>query len=312
MNTRPHYESNHEAHHHQCSRLPGFFTALLVIFLPAPLSAEWFYDASADVTYNDNLSNAPWSRDIEDDTSVEGELSLGYYRQETDYVSVSVAAVLQGVRQMDFTGLDHVSAGISASLRGKAGLGADAPWVKMSGTVMRDEYRNDPRDGWYYNLSVAAGKRFGNRWDTHLVFACEQSQADQVVDVPFLVTNFGIHGDAFSTHSCSLTAGGVFTMTDRLALLFDYTRRRGTVTSTTSPDLEILEYSDAATLDTAFGANRVAYRVDADTDIFSAGLSWALGDRASLNANFIRRDSQVNEDISYGNNIFSIGILYAY
>jgi len=294
------------------TRLHAFCTALLVFSLPAPLYAEWLYDASAGATYNDNLSNAPWDRDIEDDISAEGNVSLVHYWQATDRVSVSVAGVLQGVRQFDFTGLDHVSAGITAALRGKAGLGTDALWVKMSGAAMRDEYRFDPRDGWHYNLSVAAGKHFGNRWDMHLVFACEQRRADQVVDSPFLVTFYGIHGDAFNTHSCSFTAGGVYAMTNRLALLFDYTRRTGTVTSTTRPDFEILEYSDAGTPDTVFGADRIAYRIDADTDIFSGGLNWALGNHTSLNANYTRQESRGDGELTYYNNIFSIGILYAY
>lgn len=292
--------------------LRGWPAALLLATVSGSAHAEWFYEASAKASYNDNLSNASSSRDIESDAAMEGNFSGGRYWQLTDRAGLAVTADLGGVRQIDFTGLDHLSMGATASLRTKLGLGAEAPWVRIAGTGTRLEYNFGPRDGWRYTLSIEAGKRFGDRLDLHLRYTYDNRLTDRSVDIPFLVSTFGVHGDAFDTEGHSLNVGGVYTLTDRIALLLDYTRRQGTVTSTTRANKEIFDASDAITPDIVFGLDRFAYRVDVDSDIISAGLSWAVNEHASLNAIYTYQNSGGYEDVTYTNNIVTIGLLYAY
>jgi hypothetical protein len=285
--------------------------ALLLSYI-TPTQAQWLVNAGAGYEFNDNLPNARLSGDIKSDNAFLANLSAGRYFQLTDSTGLALTADLGGTTYARFDGLNNVFYGATAGLKQKFGLGEYAPWIRLSGSAAYHDFENDPRDGWRYNLSAGIGKRLSERWEVQLNYRYEERNSDHIVNIPFLVNNFGIGGDAFNiaAHNVSLT--GIFTVTDKLTAYLGYTRREGDVTSTSREEEEIFEYSDAVAVDNAFGKDTFAYRVQASTNIFSAGLSWALTNHASLNIGYDRQDSTVSKDVQYTNNTGRLNLLYRF
>lgn len=55
-----------------------------------------------------------------------------------------------------------------------------------------------------------------------------------------------------------------------------------------------------------------AYTLDADTDSYIAGLSWALNGHVSINLGYERRTSSGAGDFGYDNELIETSLLYGY
>ena len=273
---------------------------------------ERLLDTSVALQYNDNLPNASLSRDIKSDTTFEFSLSPGYHSQLTGYTGLTVSADLAVSRQFHYGGLDNIAAGVSTDLRHKFGLGLYAPWAMASGSVRYVNYDDGQRDGWMYTASINAGKLITERFSVQLGYRYEGRRSDDSVDIPALVANFGISGDAFDTDAHYLDLNGMYQINQRLSVVLGYTFRTGEITSTTLRNSEIFEASDAISVDPVYGPDRFAYRISADTSIFSAGASFALTNRMSFNVSYAYRNSDAYEDLSYNNNLVRIDLLYSF
>ena len=273
---------------------------------------EWFLDTSVALQYNDNLPNASLDQDIKDDTAFEFSLSPGYHSQLSGYTGLTVSADLGVTRQLDYNGLDNIAAGVNAGLRRKFGLGLYAPWARISGSARYHGYDDGQRDGWLFTASVDGGKLLTDRLSIQLGYRYESRRTNESVHIPALVANFGIRGDAFDTDAHNLSLNGMYQINQRLSLVLGYTFRTGEITSTTLRNNEIFEASDAISVDPVYGPDRFAYRISADTNIFSAGVSLAITNRMSFNVSYAYRDSDAYEDLSYSNNLVRVALLYNY
>lgn len=286
--------------------------AALVMLLAARLAhADWIFDGKLESEYDDNVPRAISGRDVAGDFSVNAEVAPGTYFQLTDRLGFTLAAPLSGSLFADFDGLNNVSAGLSAALRAKLGLGPEALWIRAAAGASWYDFDHALRDSWRYRAALNAGRWIGTRWQLQIGYAFDRRRATEVEDIPFLVTNFGIPGDAFDGDAHTLSLAATYTITPRLAGVLGYARRMGDVTATTRRDFEVFEYSDAIAADPVFGPDRVAYRVDVDTDVYTAGLSYALGQRGSLNLGYEVQHGTTH-DIAYDNHIVRIGLLYSY
>jgi hypothetical protein len=154
--------------------------------------------------------------------------------------------------------------------------------------------------------------RPGARWNVQASWRFERRRSDEVQDIPFLVDNFGIGGDCWDIDGHSLSLDAVYDVSERLAIVLGYTRRMGETTATTRIGPAVFEASDAIAPDVVFGADRFGYRVDADTNIFAAGLSLAIGDHASLNAGYEYQDSNADRGFEYANHIAHFNALFSW
>jgi hypothetical protein len=299
------------------------YSTLAIILLIGGMKfayAEWIGNVSAQYEFNSNLSNAQPSSDINSDSAFRMNLSGGKYFQLTDSTGLNLTADLGGTNQIRFNGLNNISYGLSTSLRHKFGLGDAAPWISVVGSAAYHDFENAPRDGWRYNLSFSMGKRLTERFTLQLKYRYEEQIADRIYNIPGLTLQtfeedeppIPIYGDAFnlSAHNVSLT--GIFTVTDTLTGFLAYTRREGGITSTIGYEPEILEYGDAVALDSAFGNNRYAYKVDASTNLVSAGLSWAMTGHASLNLGYDWMQTTGDYDLEYNNNLAHFSLIYSF
>jgi hypothetical protein len=293
--------------------VPAQVCLLLLLFANAPVTvAAWFIDSGLQLEYNNNLANAELDVDIVEDTALLLSLVPGYYLQLDDYSGLSLSAGLDAAKQNDYPGLDNLAAGLNASLRRKFGLGPDVPWSRLSISVARIDFDDQKRDGWKYLAGIAAGKRIGQRWDVQINYLFERRRSDEVEDIPSLASNRGIFGNAYDVDSHSLSATGIFTINVDWALALAYTRRMGEVWSTTLRNSEIFQASDAITPDPVFGADRFAYRIDADSNIFRFGINRGIGNHLSAELGYTYRDSKAKGGLAYTNSLLQFRLNYTY
>ena len=290
--------------------------ALLLIpiacqFLSCSARAEWFLDASLGLDADSNVPRAQLDSDIEDDGVLMAGVATGYFFQLTDRTGLTLGAEFGADKFFEFEGLDNFSAGLAAAVRTKLGVGVGAPWIRAALSVAHDDYDHALRDAWHYSASISAGVRIGTRWSVQLGYLHERRRADEVRDIPFLRDNFGIDGNAWDIDADNVTASGVYDVSERWSVLFGYARRMGQVTSTTRINNEIFQASDAIAPDEVYGIDRFAYRVDANTNIFSLGLSRAMGDHVSINLGYDYQDSSAEYGLSYANHIGHITVLFS-
>lgn len=282
----------------------------ILLLISGNVYAEWLLDTSVALQYNDNLANASLDQDIKRDTSFEFSLIPAYHAQLSGYTGLTLAADLDVIKQLDYSGLDHFSTGVKADIRRKFGLGRLAPWASIGAAVRYLDYDDGQRDGWTYSFSINAGKLLTDRFTLQGGYRYERRRTDQSLDIPDLVKAFGIGGEAFDTDGHHLEITGLYQINERLSLVLGYTFRTGTITSTTLRNNEIFEASDAIAADPVYGPDRFAYRITADTNIYSAGLSLAINNRMSFNVSYAYQNSDAYEDLAYNNNLVRVDLLY--
>jgi hypothetical protein len=294
------------------NQLAAVLGAVLCYLPVQPVSAAWFIDAGIHLEHNDNLANAELDLDIVDDSTIQLSMLPGYYLQLDGNTGLTLAAPLDAARQSEFSGLDSLSAGLNVSLRRKFGLGMDVPWIRVSLLTARNDYDDRKRDGWKYVAGIAAGKRISPRWDVQIAYTFDRRRSDEIEDIPALAAGRGIYGNAYDLDTHSVSATGIFTLNYQWSLAFSYVRRMGEVCSTTFRNSEIFQASDAITPDPVFGPEKFAYRIDADTDIYSIGVNRGIGNHLAADLSYTYRDSTADAGPEYSTGLLQFRLNYTY
>lgn len=283
--------------------------ALLVCLsgLVPPAHADWIFDAEAGVVHESNVGLAKLGRDRKSDTAATTSASAGHVFALTDRYTATVTGDAAGIAWDRLGGLSNVSFGTTAAFRGKFGVGPQAPWLRLFGSGARQEYDLDVRDGWRYRLGAGLGTRWGERWDVSAEYAFEQRVADHGK-----VVSRRLPGDAFDVESQTWSVRADVLVTETVSVFAGYALREGEVVSTTQRNAEIVLASKALTADPAFGSRFVAYRLDATTHVFSAGLTVVLGRRWSANVGYEYQMADAIHDLEYRNHVVRGGISYRY
>jgi hypothetical protein len=269
--------------------------------------AAWIADVEAGLVYEDNVNLAEKERDTLSDTALGAALSAGHLVNVTDRSAVSLTGDVVGAGYTRFGGLSNLYLGVTAAFRHKFGLGAAAPWVRVSGSAARLEYREDVRDGWRYRLAAGAGKRLGERWEVRVEYAYDHRTADHETAI-----TPRLPGDVFDQTSHTVSARVDYQHSPLLVVFAGYALRLGDVASTTPRNADIFAASTAVTPDPAFGPDAFAYKIDATTHLLTVGLSVALGAQASFNLGYERQIGLGDGGIDYSNNVFRASFLYSY
>lgn len=270
-------------------------------------SAVWIFDAEAGLVHESNVGLGQRGRDTHYDTALSTSVSAGAAMPLDDRNVASATADVNGMAWDRFSGLNSLSLGLTGAFRSKLGLGAEAPWVRVSSSVARQEYDIDVRDGWRYRVGAGAGKRLDERWDLRAEYAFEERLADHEKAV-----SPRLPGDVFDLTSHTVSVRAEFLSSETISLSAGYAWRAGDVVSTTRRNPTIFAASSALARDRAFGSNTFAYKIDATTHIPSFGLSVVLGPRWSLNLGYERQIGQTRRGIDYHNDVVRAGFLYSY
>lgn len=303
-------QPRHRRDRHARSVALGLYGVMSLAPLPAS-AADWVLDAAAELRANDNLPHARRRADAQSDVAFQGRLGVGRYFQLDERTGLFAHGQLASLKHQHFGDLDRVDTGLDVDVIRKLGLGATVPRLSAGFSVTRESVASDQRDAWLYATRATLSRRFSTRLDVSLLYEFERRRADRAVDIPSFVQTRQLGGDVFDTDGHTLGLGASYDLTARLSVLIDYSHRIGDIVSTSRTDSEVVRHSLAIAPDRAFGEDRIAYRLDADTDLLGATLSWALGDFTSLNLGYRFTYSHL-EDIRYEESRATLTLLYQY
>jgi hypothetical protein len=281
--------------------------AFVMLLASGGALADGILDVQAGVLYDSNVPRAQLSYDIKSDTALQASLAWGRFVPLSTGLTLRATIDAAGEVYTRYAGLNNVALGGSLGLRQKFGLGAFAPWLSASVSGARLEYQNAERDGWRYQLGVAAGKRMTESWDVEASFRYEHRTADQALAVVP-----GISGDVFDLQSHQAGVKTEYALTEGLSLSAGFDYRRGDVASTTLRNFTIFVNSDAIALDPVFGDDTVGYRIFAVTRAWLLGASYALGASNSINLVAQRWVSRARAGLDYYNTLVGISYVHAF
>jgi hypothetical protein len=274
--------------------LPAFLCALLLAHAAAA-HAEWIVDAEGGIVYEDNLTRATRQADRRSDIALAPALSLGHYFQLTDAMSLLAVADFKGSLYPRFEGLSNLSSTVTLGVKHKLGLGAFAPWLRVSATAGALDYGDNVRDSSVVGAAVQVGQRFSERIDLQAGYTYETLNARNGVFDQDSHT-FGLKGNVALTGAVQLTLG--------------YSARLGDLVVHKAPVPGAAPAPHSRLVNT-FDTPLVALRIDATTHIFAAAVSYALTPRAALNVGYEYQIS-IGPLFSYPNNLGRASFDYSF
>ena len=292
----------------RCTLCRRIALIVALLFRGTAGGAEWGFDADAGIEHSDNVSNAIEAADRKSDGAARLGLSGILHRHLGDNTALGLGVVAESETYFRFSGLDNLGIGARAQLRHKFGLGPEAPWTTFALRALHRDYRYDYRDGWQYDASLSAGKAISERWDVNGSVHYDKYQADNLQ--PALLP--GVSSAAYDVTGWTFGVQAAYLWTEVDTLSFSLSRRHGSITAVTPPDDEILEYASAVARDTVFGGDRIAYRIDADTDMLAFNWSRAIGRHASFNLGYAFQRTGGYDDLdAYTANIINFSVSYS-
>lgn len=251
---------------------------LMLAATSAAARAEWLLDVDAGALYDSNLNRAYERADIRADGALTLNAAAGSYLALSGADGLTLSADARSEIYHRFHGLNVLGVGGTAVYRHKFGLGYAVPWILLSATVARDNYRSNLRDGDRVAFRAELGQRFNAAFDAEFGARYEHRYAKN--DEPVVPS---ISGDVFALRGTSAYARAGYGINARLLVAAELAVRRGDVVSSTRRNRQIFLVSDAIAADTTFGPDFFAYRLRGTTDAANLTASWALDDRSSLN-----------------------------
>ena len=288
-------------------------------------AANLFADLEAGVFYDDNVGRAERSRDREGDAGLEIFGRAGNMVTPGEGTALTFAASLRLTQYNSLDDLSEISPGVSVSLKHKFGLGAQAPWVSAGIAVERIESESEIRDSWLHAATLAAGRRFGERWNVAAGLRYEIRNGDDDVQrndtiapgpppgpAPAPGPAVTADGDVFDHQVPEFNLSVDYLWSDAVLLLASYRYRDGDIVSSTVSYDRILVNAEAFTQDKAFGNNTFAYRLDAGTHVLHFALNYALSESTSIDLGYEYQSSNADGGIDYDKSVTRLRLLYSY
>ena len=130
--------------------------------------------------YDDNISRAELPSDIKSDYLARVALDGGRAWELENGKGLNLTGSLAYTGHDEFDGLDNLALGLTGTFRKKFGLGAEAPRLRLVGTIERLDYDARNRDGWFYLGEIRYGKRLSDRWGLELMGSYDVRRSDEV------------------------------------------------------------------------------------------------------------------------------------
>ena len=267
--------------------------------------AEWLVDVDAGANYDSNLTGAASAPDIRPDWAATLDASVGQFFALTGNDGLTTTVNMRGETYDRYHQLNLASIGASAVLRRKFGLGWGAPWAAFVADGSYDDYRSNIRRGARFELRAELGQRITETVDVAAGIAFDRRYAPHGEPVvPFLSGNvFDLIGQ-----SAYFRAG--YAINEEWLLGVNGSIRRGDVESTSQQGLAVFLASSAISKDPAFNDPELyGYRLRGTTSTLGGMLSWALGDRSSLNLSYTYDVTHSPQDLEYRS--YNAGLVFA-
>jgi hypothetical protein len=185
--------------------------ALFIISREA--GAELLANAEMGAVYDDNLTRAVDREDRKADIAAVARVSIGQHIQPGDSTGLFITANIEDAVYDRYSGLDRREAGLTISMKYKAGLGSYATWISVSGSAAYDDYRESMQSGPLTTLGLQSGKRIAERMFAQAGYTYDDRNARNA---------------AFKTAGSTLSIRGDYLLTESTQLSLGYAVRWGT------------------------------------------------------------------------------------
>lgn len=276
---------------------PGIWLLLVLVFAPvAALRAEHHmsvhFNGDLGLGYDSNPGNSQNEQDIRDSSFASGGLHAQYARHFTSFTSLQVRGSLLGEAHEGVEGLSNGrTVGMLRLVHRPAG-GFFMPSFAIWGSAGWLEYNSRLRDGNEFRAGVSMTQPVNTAFTARLsVMASERNSTSEVFDLSGV--SAGLNVD--------------WRLLPALTLYSAYQFYQGDVASSTSQLLSGIGEPDDAYKTLAVsgkfshisGGSLFAYRLDADSNIFTVGGNQSLSRNLSLDLQAQYLDVQADEGSRY-------------
>ena len=279
---------------------------LAALLLPqCAAAARPTLDLMVDLGYEQNLLRAAASEDRFDDQVVTLAGTLGYPYHLGERSGIHTRLAFARSQYATYDAFDRTDASLSVTYRTKPGLAFDAPWyaIGIKGELL-DYDDSWLRSGYRLGFEGVVGARLSERLSARLGAHLSERRAD--------------------TERTGLMGGTLYDLREqRLFATADWksgtltwyggvTLQWGDLVSTATPTPWIIAYADEIQWDSAIGANRWGYRIDADTRLYDVGVNIPVGRSGALDMALRRFDIDGPGAIDYDGYALHLGYLFRF
>ncbi|MGD8376030.1 MAG: hypothetical protein PVF68_07810 [Acidobacteriota bacterium] len=254
----------------------------------------------AEVGYDDNVTDATQEDDPLGAVSLLVAPEGGWRWRAGKNGSLTLRGSLDVAVVFEYDRLSGADPGLELAWRRKTRLGADAPWFALSAAATYQAYRSEIRRG----TEAEASFRFGHPATPRYTYRLEATAYRRDAE-----------SEAFTQDAWWLTFHNDIVVSRSGLLYVRYQYRQGQITSSAEPRraLILATSPEERVPDDAF-PGRVAYRLDATTQVLRVGWNQALGDRKSLDLSyeFRRSAADLGSRLDYDNNLVRVTYLYRF
>ncbi|MCG8413386.1 MAG: hypothetical protein MI746_04115 [Pseudomonadales bacterium] len=276
---------------------------------------NWFSQFSAGVGNEDNVPRGLDSAHELSAGFAELGFSGGKLYQLGLYNTLTLSGGLSTRRYEDLSGFDSVGLSLGASLSHKFGFGAYAPRLDVSVTGSEQFVQGDARDVRSLAGRLTLQKRFTPGLMLGIGIDYEENDSPSLETGPELDAflydpNQRLPLEVFEYNSRAWFVEGEYAFENGLLLQAGFRNiEGGTVSSTSTPGPDLYKIARAFFRDPALDTQTpwFAYLLDADTDEWTAGLSWPLGIDASINLRGTWHDTDAFGGGNYKNSMVTLG-----
>jgi len=283
------------------NKKPDYRLIAAAILLLVAIDAAAFEPISVKITTtaDSNPAKAQSDSDIESSSSANFELAALVFEAELSNKSAFVIDSEVNVSQSSVSGLGESEFGGSLAYYRKLSVLGE-PVLSFRGTLAYLDSETDIRDSGKVGLGITSN------WDPSPFY-------DYSLGVNFLSRS--AETDVFSTQN--ITGFGNFNYYFSEALTFStgLGLQTGDIVSTATPTLAVVNAADVIEPDNAFGGHdtqRFAYRLNATSLIFDAGVQYAFISGFALGSTYQYINTSAADPIEYDRHVVSFNLEYAF
>ncbi len=293
----------------------GISLLLGAVFATPVVHADSFFELSAGVHSDDNVSRGFLRSDRYADVSLDVDITAGRFYQLRPGRSVTVFGSLGASRFDKLDGFNAQALGLGASYQQKFGLGAYAPSAFVSLNILHHNSTGKTRDRDTAELEFSYSKRLSPAWSAMAGFVFEKSDGRN--DGSKYASAYSTVNDIYDFTQRSAFASLEYAFYNQSLLSLSYTIVDGnTVSSALAPNPRLLAISEALTLDPAVpappGRNQVAYSLKTDAHLLALDWSIPVGRDTGFSIGYARQQIEARNGVNYRNDRISLKLLHAW
>lgn len=255
------------------------------------------YNSEFSFQTNDNVSRAQSGSDIESDSSASAQLSTNYFQGIGNKAALVINANLGIEEFSSFSKLSNTQWRVTGSYLYQPVISFTAIRYRAFAELINTESASALRDSFGHRFGFEINKTFTTKIQATAGYSIQSQDAT---------------GDVFDIDLNRLFFNVDYTLNNKTALYFTYNDFSGDIVSTATPSLTVIENNDALAPDDVFGglnANKIAYRLDANTTILNLGSNYALDSQNAIDVSLELLDSKAAGGIYYDRQVVNVSYL---